>query len=176
MPSCTAASSIFEDPCPAGASAPAGRFLCLDRRIIEIYVPAVEVLAQLLDRLAEALEMHDLPRAEEADDVVHIRIVRQAQNVIIRRAGLLLGRKVLAQIADGVAHDLHRCGRPGRAGGRLRIDASRVIDEIRRKGALLLLLLRQVPRELVDDRADHLQMPELLRAQRSIGNVPKYQI
>lgn len=110
MPSCTAASSIFEDPCPAGASAPAGRFLCLDRRIIEIYVPAVEVLAQLLDRLAEALEMHDLPRAEEADDVVHIRIVRQAQNVVIRRAGLLLGRKVLAQIADGVAHDLHRCG------------------------------------------------------------------
>ena len=39
-----------------------------------------------------------------------------------------------------------------------------MIDEIRRKGALLLLLLRQVPRELVDDRADHLQMPELLRA------------
>ena len=62
---------------------PAGQFLCLDRRIVEIYVPAVEVLAQLLDRLAEALEMHDLPRAEEADDVVHIRIVRQAQNVVI---------------------------------------------------------------------------------------------
>ena len=73
----------LKKPCPAGASAPAGRFLCLDRRIVEIYVPAVEVLAQLLDRLAEALEMHDLPRAEEADDVVHIRIVRQAQNVVI---------------------------------------------------------------------------------------------
>ena len=39
-----------------------------------------------------------------------------------------------------------------------------MIDEIRRKGALLLLLFRQVPRELVDDRADHLQMAQLFRA------------
>ena len=41
-------------------------------------------------RFAEALEVDDFPFPQEADHVVHIRIVRQAQDVVVGKAGLLL--------------------------------------------------------------------------------------
>lgn len=41
-------------------------------------------------RFAEALEMHDLPGPQELDDVVDVRVVGQAQDVVIGDPGLLL--------------------------------------------------------------------------------------
>ena len=55
---------------------------------IEIF--RIQMLAHLTERLAKALEMHDLALAQEFERVAHIRIVDQAEQVIIRRARLLL--------------------------------------------------------------------------------------
>ena len=48
--------------------------------------------------------MDDLALAQEADDIIDVRVVGQAQNVVIRYAGLLLCCQVLVQIG--------RSGRP----------------------------------------------------------------
>ncbi len=39
-----------------------------------------------------------------------------------------------------------------------------MVDKVRLEPSLLDLFLREISRELVDDRADHLQMPQLLGA------------
>jgi hypothetical protein len=38
---------------------------------------------------AKTLEVHDLPRPQELDDVVDVRIVGQAEDVVVGDAGLL---------------------------------------------------------------------------------------
>ena len=40
--------------------------------------------------LAEALEVHDLPLAQESDGVGDVRVVAEAKDVVIGNAGLLL--------------------------------------------------------------------------------------
>ena len=68
-----------------------GSFLSgIDGGIHEIDVLLVELFAQQLNSLAEALEMYDLALAQEADHVVHVRIVAQPQDVVIRYTRLLL--------------------------------------------------------------------------------------
>lgn len=86
--------------------------------------------------------------------------------------GRAICRQILDEIGHGVAGDGDAARAPRRAGGRLRIDARRMIDEVGREARFPLLLLRQIPCQLVNDRTDHLQMPKLLRAYRSNGNVP----
>ena len=39
---------------------------------------------------AEPLEMDDLPFPQKTDDVVHVRIVGQAEDVVVGKAGFLL--------------------------------------------------------------------------------------
>ena len=75
-----------------------------------------------------------------------------------------LGGEVLGEVGDGIARDLHRRRRPRIAGGELREHAGRVVDEIGIEAGLLDLIYREVPRELMDDGADHLKMPQLLCA------------
>ena len=87
-----------------------------------------------------------------------------------------IGGKVLGEIGDHIAADADADGVPRHARRGLRKYAERMIDEVSVKALRLDLLRRQIPCELVDDRADHFQMPEFFRAQRSIGNVPMYQI
>ena len=72
--------------------------------------------------------------------------------------------QVLCEVRDGVARDLHGARRPRVARGELRENACRVVDKIGLESSLLDLFLREISRELVDDRADHLQMPQLLCA------------
>ena len=72
--------------------------------------------------------------------------------------------QVLCEVRDGVARDLHGARRPRVARGELRENACRVVDKIGLESSLLDLFLREISRELVDNRADHLQMPQLLRA------------
>ena len=40
--------------------------------------------------LAEALEVDDLPLPQEADHVVHIRVITETQDIVIGEAGFLL--------------------------------------------------------------------------------------
>lgn len=117
-------------------------------------------------RFAEALEVHDLTRTQELDDIADVRIIGKAENVVVGHARLLLCCKVLCQVGDGVARDLHGTGGPRRAGGKLWENAGRVVDKIGGEARLADLLLRQIARELVDDGADHLKMPQLLCTDR----------
>ena len=72
--------------------------------------------------------------------------------------------QVLCEVRDGVARDLHGARRPRVTRGELRENARRVVDKVRLEPSLLDLLLGQIARKLVDDRADHLEMPQLLCA------------
>ena len=69
-------------PCFAVCSA-------LERGVHIVDVLLVKLLPQKLHCFAEALEMHDLAFAQELDRIVHIRVVRQTQNVVIRCPGFL---------------------------------------------------------------------------------------
>ena len=87
-----------------------------------------------------------------------------------------IGGQILRQVGDQIALDGHGRRGPREARGRRRIDARRVVDEVGVKARGVDILLGEIARQLMDDGADHLQMPEFLRSQRSIGNVPMYQI
>ena len=69
---------------------PRSDFLQIDGGIHAVDVSLVELPAQQLDGLAEALEVDDLPLPEELDDVVHIGIIGKPQNVVVGDPGLLL--------------------------------------------------------------------------------------
>ena len=84
-------------------------------------------------------------------------------------------RKVLRQIGDGIAGGLDGAGGPGEAGGGGGVDASRVVHEVGVKPGGLDLVLGEVPRQLVDDGADHLQVAQLLGAYRGTKMAPKAQ-
>ena len=144
--------------------------------IVGIEVLRVKVILCDAQGIAEALEVHDFALAKEFDRFAYIGIVHQAQNIVVGGSGFLLGGEVFHEVGDDIAHALQRrCGE-GNACRTLRINTGRMVDKIGVKAGIFNLLGREVPRELVEDRCDHLNMRELLRAQRSIGNVPKYQI
>lgn len=121
---------------------------------------------------AKPLEMHDLPFPQELDRVAHVRVVDQAQQVVIRRACLLLRSKVLKQIGDRVAGRLEGRRAERRARRGLRVNARRVVDKIAFKAARPNIVRGHVARQLVEDRRDNFFVRKLLGAQRSIGNVP----
>lgn len=70
--------------------------------------------------------------------------------------------KILGEIRDGIACDLHGGSRPRITGGELWEHAGSVIHKIGVKAGGLDLLLGQVSSQLVNQRADHLQMPQFL--------------
>lgn len=72
--------------------------------------------------------------------------------------------QVFGQIRDGVAGDLHGARRPGIARSKLRENARRVVNKVGIKAALFELLRRQISRKLMNDGANHLEMPQLLCA------------
>ena len=152
------------------------QYLFIKRRIGRIEIFLIHLLNSAAKPLTEALIMDDLPLPQELYDVVYVWIVAEPQDVVIGRARLLLCRHVLGKVGDHVALHGHGCGVPREARSGSRIDARRVINEIRIKPGLSDLVDAHRARELMDYRADHLKMPQLLRAQRSIGNVPMYQI
>ena len=134
-----------------------------------VYVVDVFLVQAVLGEaqaFTEALEVHDLARTQEFDDITHVRIVGKAQNVVIRHARLLFRSQVLCEVRDGVARDLHGARRPRVTRGELRENARRVVDKVRLEPSLLDLLLGQIARKLVNDRADHLEMSQLLCADR----------
>ena len=75
-----------------------------------------------------------------------------------------IGGEVFVDVCQRVARygDARRTER--RAGGRYRVNARRVVDEIRIKALLLNFLLRQIPRQLVHDCPHHLEMSEFFGA------------
>ena len=113
---------------------------------------------------AEPLEVYDLPFAQKPDSVTDVWVIAQAQDIVVGYASFLLRRQVLGKISDHIPSHLHGGGAPGRAGGGGGVDAGGVVHKIGVKACCADLLVSQVPGQLMDDSADHLQMPQLLRA------------
>ena len=133
-----------------------------ERRVHIVDVFFVELPAQQLHSLAEALEVYDLSFTQKLDRIVHIRVVREPQDVVIRCPGLLLCCKIFRKIGDGIALDRHGRGRPREARGCCGVYARGVVDKIRIKAALPHLLFGERAGELVNDRANHFQMTQFL--------------
>lgn len=136
----------------------------VEGRIEGVEVFGIEPVRRDAQALAEALVVDDLAGAQELDRVAHVGVVGKAQDVVVRHARLLLGGEILVQVGERVAGDGEGRRAERRAGCRDRINAGRVIDEIRVEALRLDLLGRQVARELVDDRADHFEVREFFCA------------
>ena len=80
--------------------------------------------------------------------------------------------KILSEVRDGIAGDLHGGGGPGIAGGELWEHAGSVIHKIGVEAGGFDLLLGQISGELVDDGGDHLQVAEFFRS----GELSAYQM
>ena len=63
--------------------------LLVKSRVGEVDVFRVHFFLAKPQTLAKPLEVHDLPLPKEADDVVYVRVVGKAQNVVIGEAGFL---------------------------------------------------------------------------------------
>ena len=112
--------------------------------------------------------MDDLPLPEEPDHVIHIRVIAEPKNVVVGHPGFLLCCQVFRQVGHGVAGDGDSGGVPGTAGGGGGIDTGGVIHEIGRKTGFPNLTVAELPGQLVDDGADHFQVPQFFRPQWSI--------
>ena len=55
----------------------------------QVHILGVHPLLTQAQALAETLEVYDLPLPQEADHVVHIRVIRQAEDIVVGHAGLL---------------------------------------------------------------------------------------
>ena len=71
-------------------------------------------------------------------------------------------RHVLYKVGHGVAFYRHGRRIPWSTGSGGRVDPSSVIHEIGRKCGILHLRILQIPRQLVDDRANHLEVSQLI--------------
>lgn len=107
--------------------------------------------------------MDDLSFAKEPDNVIDVRVIGQAKDVIVGKSSFLLCRQILGQIGYDIACDLHGRGGPRVAGSELRIYASGVVHEIGIESSSLDLLVAQIPSELMDQGAYHLKVPQFFR-------------
>ena len=84
---------------PAGALYPGGIIpdasASVKGRVDGVDVLLIHALGGQAQSFAEALVVHHLPLAQEADDVVDVRVVGQAQDVVVGRARLLLCRDLI---------------------------------------------------------------------------------
>ena len=77
--------------------------------------------------------MHDLPLPQETNDIVHIRVVGQTQNVVVSAAGFLFCSQVLGQISNGIPFGLEFTGIEWTSAGSLGPNTYRVINIVRPK-------------------------------------------
>ena len=63
-------------------------------RVHEIYILLVQLLPEQLYRLAEALEVDNLPLPKELDHIIHIRVIGKPQNIVIGDSCLLLWERI----------------------------------------------------------------------------------
>ena len=76
--------------------------------------------------------------------------------------------QVLRQVGNQVPFHRHAGGAPGEARGGGGLDPGGPIHEVGIESRGLDLVLRQVPGQLVDNGADHLQVPQFLGPQRAV--------
>ena len=77
--------------------------------------------------------------------------------------GCPICRQILRQISDQVALAGHTGGAVGEAGGGGGVDAGGVVHKVGGEGGFFNLVHGKVPGQLMDDGADHFQMPKFVR-------------
>lgn len=64
--------------------------LFVEGRVHEVHVFLIQLVAGQAQPLAEALEVDHFPGPQEADGIIDIRVIGQAENVVVGNARLLL--------------------------------------------------------------------------------------
>ena len=83
-----------------------GVFGAIECGIVEVEVAFVACFILCnSEAIAEALVMHDLTGAEEADDVLNVRVIGKAEDIVVSEARFLLGGKVFVNVGKDVARD-----------------------------------------------------------------------
>ena len=132
--------------------------------IVGVEVLGVQIVLGDAEGIAKPLVMHDLPLAEELDGIPHVRVVAEAEDIVVGHAGLLLSRQILMQVGDDVSLDPHVLHVEGHAGGGDGIQSRGMIHKVGGEGTVLDLLLREVAGELVQDGSNHFQMGKFFGA------------
>lgn len=107
--------------------------------------------------------MNDFPFPQEFDGIAHIRIIREAEDVVISHPGFLLCAHILVEVGNGIPCHRECVGVERCARGRHRIDACGVIDKIIIEAGRLDLVRGHVSGKLIDDGSHHFQMGQLFR-------------
>lgn len=130
----------------------------------KIYVLFVQPVFGQAQTFAEALEVDDLPGTQELDGIIDVRIIGQAQNVVVGQARLLFGGQILRQVGDHVAGNADGACRPGKTGRRSGIDSCGMIHKVGVKSGSPDVLVGQVSRQLVNNSPHHLQVSQFFCA------------
>ena len=69
--------------------------LFVEGRVHEVHVFLIQLVAGQAQPLAEALEVDHFPGPQEADGIIDIRVIGQAENVVVGNARLLLCRDLV---------------------------------------------------------------------------------
>ena len=77
-------------------------FLHIKSRIHEVNIFLVQFFTQQLNCLTETLEVNNFPGTQELNDVIHIRVVADSQNIIVGSASLLLCGQIFRQISNWI--------------------------------------------------------------------------
>mgnify|MGYP006953923534 FL=1 len=64
--------------------------LLVEARVYVVDVFLVQAVLGEAQAFTEALEVYDLARTQEFDDITHVRIVGKAQDIVVRHARFLL--------------------------------------------------------------------------------------
>lgn len=135
-------------------------------------LPLLNAALIVIQQLAEPLEMHHLALTQEADNLVHVLVVGQAQDIIVRRPGFLLCCHILDNVRNWITLHLEIRRRKRDSAGVRRPNSVGVINIIIRLAVLVEAPRALTVRQLPYYAADYLKVRKLLGAYRSNGNVP----
>lgn len=135
-----------------------------ESRIDRVDIALILLFADHVQRLTETLIVDDLALAQEADDIAHVGIVNELEDVVIGDTRLLLSCHILRKIGDRVTDRLDGRGGKGHTVCGGRIDTDRMVDKIGIQPGIDDLLRREPAGELFYKLAHHLHMRELIRS------------
>lgn len=147
-------------------------FAAVKAGIEGVEVLAVQFILGDAQGFTESLEMNDFPLPQELDGGAYVRIIHQAQDIVISAAGLLLCGHVFEQISDNIPFGLKFAGIKGDTACRLGPDSQCMVYIVLVKAAFFNFFHAQVAGELEYDGADDLQMSQFLGAYLVLRNVP----
>lgn len=149
----------------------------INTRIKGIEILFVHLIRSYSESLTEALIVYYLSCPEELNDITHIGIVHETQDVIVGGSRLLLCRHILVKVSYYVALGLDVCRREGHARRRGRVNARGMVHEIGIEAIFLYILGAEISRKLINDGADHLEMAQLLHTdvcEKSLQLTPRH--